>query len=1749
MEIVTREKFATSGQETHQLPQGLTINEMLEAVSWKPELRPWTYVTVDGRQVPAEIWNVARPKEGRRVLIALRPAGGGGGGAGKSIAMAVAAIAIMVVAWYAAPVIVGALSGVGTTAAASAGIGTGLGVAVAATQAGLAIAGTLALGALVRPGSLGRQTLTNSGAGGNAASESNSYGISGASNAISRYGVVPRVYGRHRVTPPFAAEPYVVSAGTSQTINLLLDFGYGPLLVEDIRVGNTPISNFPTARWFVHSEYKKGDPLYIYKNDQATLEVNAVLTELVDNVRVSPQAGSVVTLEFAFPGGLTGFTEQGASFQKDDHVTVFAAPENGAGGWQPISNFYPYALFQGEGGTQNAGAAQVGSVGVVRWSRGSINGFPQGFTTGDPVVQRMVVGSLFTYNGVGYTINGVEPNNLEPGQWNVKLANLPGNISWIYTHTGVIFGEEGRAGTFPLPGSGGASGPLWVTFGPSAYDVEFHGQTRTPRVVSVVMQMPYENKWQILVRRSTPVSNSSFISNQITWSSIRVGRWVAPIYPEKPRTIMELQITASEQISGQVQNINALCTSILKDPRNPGARIATRNPAWIYADILTGTANPRPVPWSRLDESKLIEWANKNEEKTVQGDIFATCDLIVDYRLTIGELCQNVCSTGRGAPTVVDGLYSVLLDDENKIPVQMFTNRNAANFQATRAWVDLPHALKVQYMSENTWNREEIIVYADGYSDQNATKFESLQLAGIVRPWQVWRFGRYYLAAAFLRRERLSFSTDVENLVCQRGDLVRVAHDHLLQNFAARVREIDANVLTMDAYLTTELYSEPFPLVPANAGSGTALPPGWGTSTAGAAGVTVTAIDRGQTADGTGYCDIRITKAAAGGTANAVQILTANNLYFGINSDDIIVNSADYEILSQTNFVGNQIRLATQPTNSTNGTGLGTVFTAPLPFPPLNTRVQDTLVTAPGSTLGVVNGWRPLLEFGWAPTTDYPATMDVRVYTPRHFINNPKPSLLARVDEVKPRLVPNAEGAGAVLGVAVTEGLNVFPDGWASQQWSGWTREVTRVAKVFEYWDIDIRFTAPAGTGVGSLMFAVNQDLPDSKKLFGRVQMRRTAVAGTAPTVTLVFSALDSAGVWIQNFLSGTLTLNTTNEIEVVHGPVDLSSVPNAERFTFGMRISPAAGAACDVTIRFRLPLVGDTTNPTSGLPAIAAPEAIYGQLRTTDGELVDSFPILARPAEDQVLVTQSIADQAAPGDLIVVGTLATETSDWLVDKITAGGDFAANIDLIEHAPGVLQADKGPIPPYVPNEGSGILTDLPPVRNLTLTTTPFLYTADGVPTHENLLQWDPPAFQVAFYIVTRLYVVPNPGDGITPPFQSENVLIELGRAITPRFLDTLDTRTLRHGGTLVRYSVVPVTPSGRRGDAVAVEATFLPDTVAPPALVFTTNVLSETTMLIWGRPNIPDLGGYQIRFVDTTIGKINPAWEDMVSVVDSVSPDTTSLTVHIQTGTYAIRAFDTSGNFGPPSYSVTNVETLPNVDEITRLEAGPTWAGTFDQTEVVGGELRLRPGSDGAYPAEGWFYATSAVDYPASWLFRVRGAFDLNVFPTGDDPLGDWNAQIWVSIQKSAPKLNSPWFAPLSNAVPLAGGPGVYVPLATVSQTDLVGRLINWAVRLTSRRSTITPSVKNAILIVDHSERREFGDDVATGTGGKNIFFSRPFFVPPSVAVTLNDGQTGDRIVKSVSTTALTVEVFNNAEVSVSRKIDWQAIGYGRGEI
>jgi hypothetical protein len=221
----------------------------------------------------------------------------------------------------------------------------------------------------------------------------------------------------------------------------------------------------------------------------------------------------------------------------------------------------------------------------------------------------------------------------------------------------------------------------------------------------------------------------------------------------------------------------------------------------------------------------------------------------------------------------------------------------------------------------------------------------------------------------------------------------------------------------------------------------------------------------------------------------------------------------------------------------------------------------------------------------------------------------------------------------------------------------------------------------------------------------------------------------------------------------------------------------------------------------------------------------------------------------------------------------------------------------------------------------------------------------------------------------------------------------------------------------------------------------------------------------------------------------------------------------------------------------------------LESTEVVGDELRLvQPG--GSYAREGWFYFSAPVLYPEAWTFRLVARVDavgISSDPALTDMADLWDAQIHVSAAKAVPLLNSPWFQPLQTAAPLAANPSSFVPLAALAATDIEARMVTWAVRLISRDPRVTPSVRSVQLVVDHHERTEWGNDVAVGTGGKRIDFASSFYAAPSVAVTINNGQPGDRLVKTADRDHFTVEIFDSGGASVDRAIDWQAAGFGRG--
>jgi hypothetical protein len=555
-----------------------------------------------------------------------------------------------------------------------------------------------------------------------------------------------------------------------------------------------------------------------------------------------------------------------------------------------------------------------------------------------------------------------------------------------------------------------------------------------------------------------------------------------------------------------------------------------------------------------------------------------------------------------------------------------------------------------------------------------------------------------------------------------------------------------------------------------------------------------------------------------------------------------------------------------------------------------------------------------------------------------------------------------------------------------------------------------------------------------------------------------------------------------------------------------------------------------------------AAPATPTVRVRRQDGTQA-SYPIAQFHSLAPVVfsLAPGTAPALAPDDLVVIGTASTITSEWIVDAVMPAADLAATLRLIERAPGIVNADTGAIPPYVPPGGSGMAAPVPAVRALTLTAAAIY--VDRKPFYDAALSWEAPQ-----------------GAGIARYEVRENGQL-IATTTKPSHAWKIDRTTLPAAGLPAGYSVMAVGVRGGRSPEATTGAVWYRETIPPPPVrFFSTNVQSETVLMTWtpyGPAELVDLDYYELRFSPDPAADFNT----MPAVVDKCGPSTTSTTTHARTGRYGIVAVDTSGNISPPSYSNTIIETLPALNLVQDIAGAPGWAGTFSGTVAVGDELRLAAGGDGAFPLEGWWFSDVGAAYGAAWQFRLKAMveaygtaqarFMADWTPlAGADPIGeaipiqDWNAELFVQTSTGTPVMAS--WTTLAAVAPLSGG-GTVSPWTRLISGDFIFEVVRWGLRLTSRTGAATPSVTVGTLRVEAVERREAGSDVAIPAEGARIDFTYPFLVVPAVATTIDSGEKGDTIVRTADQHGFNIQVFATSGLGAARTIDWIAGGFGKG--
>lgn len=273
-----------------ELPAGMSIAEIVNHVSAEcavSRLVRGAEVTIDGHVIPRQNWKTVRVKAGRHVLV--RALAGKGGG---NIFRSILTIALTVLAtWVVGP------AGLGVAAAVGGGaIGA---IAASAVAGGIMLGGGLLLNALFPPSQTKSQDA------------SQSYSIAAQQNTAAKWGPIPSQLGRNRVNPKYAARPYTEFVGDEQYLRMLFVWGYGPMNIDAIKIGDTAIGSYQDVEIQTYQGYADDPQQTLYPSEVIQTDLNIEPAQNVPAIQTSAEDAAEIVLDFVASQGLVKIDDKG----------------------------------------------------------------------------------------------------------------------------------------------------------------------------------------------------------------------------------------------------------------------------------------------------------------------------------------------------------------------------------------------------------------------------------------------------------------------------------------------------------------------------------------------------------------------------------------------------------------------------------------------------------------------------------------------------------------------------------------------------------------------------------------------------------------------------------------------------------------------------------------------------------------------------------------------------------------------------------------------------------------------------------------------------------------------------------------------------------------------------------------------------------------------------------------------------------------------------------------------------------------------------------------------------------------------------------------------------------------------------------------------------------------------------------------------------------------------------------------------
>ncbi|AOZ10355.1 hypothetical protein BKK80_32735 [Cupriavidus malaysiensis] len=378
--------------------------------------------------------------------------------------------------------------------------------------------------------------------------------------------------------------------------------------------------------------------------------------------------------------------------------------------------------------------------------------------------------------------------------------------------------------------------------------------------------------------------------------------------------------------------------------------------------------------------------------------------------------------------------------------------------------------------------------------------------------------------------------------------------------------------------------------------------------------------------------------------------------------------------------------------------------------------------------------------------------------------------------------------------------------------------------------------------------------------------------------------------------------------------------------------------------------------------------------------------------------------------------------------------------------------------------------------------------------------------------------------------------------------------------------------------------------LAPPEDVtgFSLSALSGSAHLVWDPATDLDVRNGGRASIRHTSNLMQPEWGSAIDIGGYVAGAANSAQLPLLTGVYLIKWVDSSGNESVTASEVaTTAPSLQGLNVVATVSEQPAFAGAKDKVifdralggiKLIGnglidsqgpvdasglwddaGQIDRLGAIDAVVGAGGWPWVDSLGGVASSGSYTFANALDLGRietsrltatidalgFDTGDlfdvrpEPLDTWQSidgdrlsdagvTLFVRHTRDDPARTPAWS-----------------PWERFAAGDYEARAFQWRAELRSLSSAHNVLVAGLTVTVDMPDRIAYGRGVVSAAGAQAVVFDPPFHIVPKVGITAQNMVQGDYFtISAPNERGFTVNFYNAAGAAISRRFDWDAVGY-----